>query len=118
MSTHNENIVTMQRAVVFFKAEQPASIKDTMPGYNNLNDLLNSKNETIGDLSGNQGFSLVGYRVNKSISKYQLVNQVITIVLAARAFATTTNDNVVANQMKPFSQSFLMQMRDTKTIDF
>ncbi|WNM17801.1 carboxypeptidase-like regulatory domain-containing protein [Flavobacterium capsici] len=118
MSARNENIVTMQRAVVSFNAEQPASIKDSMPGYNLLNDSLNAKTNQIGALTGNQGLSLVGFRLNKSNSKEKLVTEIMTIVFAARAYGAATNDNVLLTWMKAFSQTSLVRMRDTYTINY
>ena len=117
MSAKNDNIVSMQRAVVSFNETVPASIQGMMPGYTALMVSLNDKNVLIGTLSGNHGVSLKGFKEDKSQTKEILVTKVMTIVFAAKAFAIAEENNVLLAQTKAITKSKLLKSRDTKTAD-
>ena len=117
MSAKNDNIVSMQRAVVSFNETVPVSIQGMMPGYTALMVSLNDKNVLIGTLSGNHGVSLKGFKEDKSQTKEILVTKVMTIVFAAKAFAIAEENNVLLAQTKAITKSKLLKSRDTKTAD-
>lgn len=118
MNSDEENFKSMIAAVLLFNANAPASIKDALPGYNDLIDLLETKYRELSTFNGAQGSSRVGFQREKTAGKEAVVTKTMTIVFSAKAYAIATNDLVLESKMKALTKFKLLRYRDSKTADF
>jgi hypothetical protein len=112
MKKREANTYQMYLVVLAFNQKVPVTIKNAIPGYNNLFQKVEENKTLIGTIESKQRSSNKGYALIKNNSKAELVKHAMVLVACLKAFGLSTNNNVLVGEMKPFTKSTLLKKRD------